>query len=86
MMTKDSRLVTDSELGVGGECNLLNEGDQPLKLTDYMGWLVTPMWADTVQGWSGDAVWYAALRRDPASPESGTIVAFVQSKYLKIQE
>src|SRR5271165_6314691 len=65
MMTMDSHLVTDSELGVGGGGRLVGEGDQPYQLTKYLDWLVTPMWADTVQDWTRDAVWYAGLRRDP---------------------
>lgn len=46
--------------------------------------LVTPKWADMIGNLSGDAKWYAALRRDAPQSEYGKIVGFVQSRYLKI--
>jgi len=86
LLTEDPHLVMDSELGVGGGCRLLDESDKPYVLTPYLGSLFTPMWMDSAQYLSGDAVWYAALRRDSASSESGKIVGFVQSRYLKLKE
>ncbi len=86
LFTQDHHLITDSELGVGGGCRLLDESDKPYVLTPYLGWLFTRMWMDSAQYLSGDAVWYAALRRDSASSESGKIVGFVQSRYLKLKE
>jgi hypothetical protein len=73
LFTRDERVVTDSELGVGGSCSV-----RPDDLVPYLQWFVTPKWADTIQDFSGDAVWFALLQKD------GTIAAFVQSQYLKI--
>jgi hypothetical protein len=83
LFTSDHRFLTDSELGVGGHTRLVDEDGKAFDLAQYMNWLVTPQWADTVQSLSGDATWYAALRRDATSPEYGTIGGFVQSRYLK---
>jgi hypothetical protein len=85
LFTSDRRFITDSELGVGGDCRLVDEGGTPLDLARYMSWLVTPMWADTVGSLSGDAVWYGALRRD-ANPKYGTVTGFFQSRHLKIRQ
>jgi hypothetical protein len=79
IFTKDPRFLTDSELGVGGLCRL----SEPTEVVHYRGWLITPKWADTVRDLSGDAVWYAALRR--TSAEYTQIVGFVQSRYLKLR-
>ncbi|MGH9511528.1 MAG: hypothetical protein ACRD2U_05270 [Terriglobales bacterium] len=86
MFTEDHRLVTDSELGVGGRCRLLDEAGKPDDMSHYLDWLVTTEWADTVGSLSGDATWYAAIRRDAPQSEYGTVVAFVQSRYLKIPQ
>ena len=86
LFTQDHHLITDSELGVGGGRRLLDESDKPYVLTPYLGWLFTPVWMDSAQYLSGDAVWHAALRRDSASSKSGKIVGFVQSRYLKLKE
>jgi len=53
-------------------------------LTHYLDWIVTPQWMDTVGTLSGDAVWYAALKKESANAKSGRIAGFVQSRYLKI--
>jgi hypothetical protein len=84
LFTSDHRFITDSELGVGGGCRLVDEGGKAFDLAQYMNWLVTPRWADTAGSLSGDATWYAALRRDTTSSEYGRVVGFVQSRYLKI--
>jgi len=86
LFTKDHHLITDSELGVGGGCRLLDESGEPYALTPYLGWFFTPVWMDSVRELSGDAVWYAALIKEPSDPESGKIVAFVQSRYLRLKE
>ena len=86
LLTEDPHLVTDSELGVGGGCRLLDGADQPYPLTPYLGWLFTPMWADSAEDLSGDAVWYAALRKESTPLPYGKIVGFVQSGYLKLKE
>jgi hypothetical protein len=86
LLTEDPHLVTDSELGIGGGCRLLDGADQPYPLTPYLGWLFTPMWADSVEDLSGDAVWYAALRKESTLLPYGRIVGFVQSRYLKVKE
>jgi hypothetical protein len=83
IFTDDHRLVTDSELSVGGSCRLVDEAEQPDETSSYMGWAIMPQWADTVRDLSGDAVWYAALRKDTSNPEYGQIVGFLQSRYLK---
>lgn len=84
LFTEDHRFVTDSELGVGGHCNVAPKVGEPLALFSYLDWLVTPKWADTRQASSGDAVWYAALQKESARPRYATITGFVQSRYLKV--
>jgi hypothetical protein len=79
-------MVTDSELGVGGGCRLLDGADQPYPLTPYLGWLFTPMWMDSAQYVSGDAVWYAARRKESTQSVYGKIVGFVQSRYRRLKE
>jgi hypothetical protein len=86
LFTEDRLLVTDSELGVGGGCRLVDEAGKPDDLVQYMGWLVTPKWADTIEHLSGDTVWYAALHRDTSQTKYGKVVGFVQSQYLKIPQ
>ena len=86
LFTEDHRLVTDSELGVGGGCRLVDEAGKPEDVVQYMGWLVTPKWADTIEHLSGDTVWYAALHRDASQSKYGKVVGFVQSQYLKIPQ
>jgi len=83
LFTDDRTFVTNSELSVGGECRLLDEGGTPEDVAQYMGWLVTPKWSDTEDAVSGKTIWYAALRRG-AKTGYGTIVGFVQSRYLKL--
>jgi len=83
LFTQDLHVITDSELGVGGGCRLVDEADNPYELVHYMDWLITPAWADTIADLSGDAIWYAALARDPRTQHYGRIKGFVQSKYLK---
>jgi hypothetical protein len=86
LFTADHRLVTDSELGVGGGCRLLDEAGKPYVFVQYIGWLIRTAWADTIRDFSGDAVWYAALRRDDPQSDNGKVVAFVQSRYLKLPQ
>ncbi len=84
LFTADHHLVTDSELGVGGGCRLVDEAGRPYVGVRYIGWFITPKWADTIRDFSGDAIWYAALRRDAPQSENGTVVAFVRSRYLRL--
>jgi hypothetical protein len=84
LFTSDHRFFTDSELGVGGGARIVDEDGRAFDLTQYMNWLVAPQWA--VRSLSGDATWYAALRRDTTTSEYGTVVGFVQSRYLKVQQ
>ena len=84
LFTADHRLVTDSELGIGGGCRLVDETGKPYVVVQYIGWLITPAWTDTIQNFSSNAIWYAALRRDAPQSENGTVVAFVQSRYLRL--
>jgi hypothetical protein len=86
LFTADHRLVTDSELGVGGGCRLVDEAGKPYFFVPYTGWLITTAWTDTIRDFSGDAIWYAALRRDGPQSENGTVVAFVQSRYLRLPQ
>jgi hypothetical protein len=83
LFTEDHHFRTDSELGVGGWCNIAPKVGEPVALFSYMDWLVTPKWAATFQSLSGDAAWYAALRKDASRPRYARIVGFVQSQYLK---
>jgi hypothetical protein len=80
IFTADRRLLTDSELGVGGSCRL----SEPIEVVQYIDWLITPQWADTVRDLSGAALWYAALHK-ATSPEHAQIMGFVQSRYLKLR-
>lgn len=86
LFTDDHSLVTDGELGVGGSCSLVDEEGKPDEVVRYMDWLVTPKWTDTAGYLSGDAVWYAAIHRDAADPQNGTVVGFVQSRYLRLSK
>ena len=53
----------------------------PSKVTQYMDWIVTPEWIDTVENISGDAKWHAVLEK--IGPNNTRIKGFVQSRYLK---
>lgn len=86
LVTADHRLVTDSELGVGGGCRLVDEAEKPYVTVRYIDWLITPAWTDSIRDFSGDTIWYAALRRDAPQSEYGTVVAFVQSRYLRLPQ
>lgn len=86
LFSADRHLVTDSELGVGGGCRLVDETGKRYLVKRYVGWLITPAWTDTIRDFSGDAIWYAALRRRAPQSETATVVAFMQSRYLKLQE
>ncbi|HWO37424.1 MAG TPA: hypothetical protein VNO32_52270 [Candidatus Acidoferrum sp.] len=82
LFTEDHHFVTDSELGIGGSCNVAPKVGEPVALFPYLDWLVTPKWADTRQDLSGDALWYAALQKDATHPRYDRIAGFVQSRYL----
>ena len=86
LFSDDHRLVTDSELGIGGGCRLVDESGKPYSVIQYNGWLVTPQWSDTMRHLSDDALWYAELRRDIPQSEYGTVVAFVQSRYMRLPQ
>ena len=83
LFTEDHHFVTDSELGIGGSCNVAPKVGDLVALFPYLDWLVTPKWADTRQDLSGDARWYAALRKDATHPRYARITGFVQSRYLR---
>lgn len=83
LFTEDHRFIGDSELGVGGLCNVAPKVGEPVALFSYMNWLVTPKWADTNQDLSGDAVWYATLQKDATRLRYARITGFVQSRYLR---
>jgi hypothetical protein len=86
LFTDDRLLVTDSELDVGGPCRLVKHSGETDEIVHYMDWLIAPEWKDTVRDLSGDAVWYAALRKEFQQPQYGEIVGFVQSRYLKLRQ
>jgi len=84
IFTDDPRIVVDSELAVGGSCRILQEHGEPDPLVHYLAWIIDPRWGDTMHDRSGNALWHAALQRDPQHPnQDANIVGFVQSKYLK---
>jgi hypothetical protein len=83
LFTDDPDLIMDSELSVGGSCRLVEQDGTSIETVHYMGWLITPEWTDMARRVSDDAYWFVALRRDAAHTEYGTIVGFVQSRYLK---
>ena len=82
LFTSDPGLIMDGELSVGRTCSLVEPAVTPNKLFHYMNWLITPAWVSTARNVSGEARWYAALRRNAANSVYGTIVSFVQSRYL----
>jgi hypothetical protein len=84
LFTDDPHLIMDSELSVGGQCRLVEQDGKPVKMLDYMDWLITDAWTDQATNFSGEDYWYAAMRRDAKRPEYGIIVGFVQSRYLKL--
>ena len=84
LFTDDPDLIMDSELSVGGSCRLVEQDGKPIEVVQYMGWLITPGWTDMAREVSADAYWFAALRRDASHTEYGTIIGFVQSRYLKV--
>lgn len=84
IFTDDPRVITDSELSVGGGCTLVDETEKPFPVSEYIKWLITPYWADTIGDLSGEATWYAAIHRDTPQAKGGTVVAFVQSRYLRL--
>jgi hypothetical protein len=84
LFTDDPDLIMDSELSVGGSCRLVEQDGKPIETFHYIEWLITPEWTDMAKDVSGDAYWFAALHRDAAHREYGTIAGFVQSRYLKL--
>ena len=84
LFTDDPALIMDSELSVGGSCRLVEQDEKPIETFHYIEWLITPEWTDMAKDVSGDAYWFAALHRDAAHREYGTIAGFVQSRYLKL--
>ena len=84
LFTDDPALIMDSELSVGGSCRLVEQDGKPIETFHYIEWLITPEWTGMAKDVSGDAYWFAALHRDAAHREYGTIAGFVQSRYLKL--
>lgn len=84
IFTKDTHFLTDSELSVGGLCLLVDESGRTRPTMRYMDWLISPMWKDTNSKLSGDAIWYALLRRSSNS-DYAHIVGFVQSRYINLK-
>ena len=86
IFTDDPKLLTDSELGVGGSCTLVDEDGKPFPVAEYIKWIITPYWADTVQDLSGGATWFAAIHRNTPQDKRGTVVGFVQSRYVRLPQ
>jgi hypothetical protein len=84
LFTDDHHFVTDSELGIGGSCNVAPKTGEPVALFPYLDGLVAPKWSDAKRDMSGNAVWYAVLHRDTLFPRRATITGFVQSRFLEI--
>jgi hypothetical protein len=85
LFTSDHHFVTESELGVGGLCNIAPKIGEPVILSAFLDWMITRKWADASPDLSGDAVWYAALQKYSPKPRYARIVGFVQSRYLKAE-
>ena len=83
IFTDDVGLVMDSELGVGGSCRLVQQSGERWKVVRYLDWLIIPAWWDTALGLSGVAYWHALFGLEAEKAAYGTIVGFVQSRYLK---
>ena len=83
IFTDDVRLIMDSELSVGGLCSLVRQSGERWELAQYLNWVITPAWRDTVERLSGDAYWHAVFRPEAATAEYGAILGFVQSRYLR---
>jgi len=83
LFTEDHHFVTDSELGIGGQCNVAPRVGGPVVLFPYLDWLLARRWADTKHELTGDALWYAALQKDAAHPRYARIAGFIQSRYLR---
>jgi hypothetical protein len=85
LFTDDHRIVTDTQLSVGNSCRLVQDSGARDATVNYLKWVIDPRWKGTATSFSGDAVWYAALQKQPFSDTFGSIVGFVQSAYLTVK-
>jgi hypothetical protein len=85
LFTEDHRIVTDTQLTVGNTCRVAQDSGAPDPTVSYLKWIIDPRWKGTAAGFSGNAVWYAAIHKDPLDPTYGSVVGFVQSAYLQIK-
>jgi hypothetical protein len=85
LFTEDRRLVTDTQLEVGNSCRLVQESGAPDSTVNYLKWIIDPRWKGTDASLSGNAVWYAAIQKQPFGNTYGSIVGFVQSAYLPVK-
>jgi len=86
IFTDDRRLVTDSELGVGGSCRLVDQAEQPYKIVNYLDWAITPQWR--IRSEICRATQFGTPRCVKETPNSkhGKIIGFVQSRYLNLMQ
>lgn len=81
LFTNDPRVVTDTQLSVGGSCRVVQPSGAPDPTVAYLKWVIDPKWKGMDHEMTGDAVWYAALQKN-FDPAYGNIVGLVQSRYI----
>ncbi|HTW47713.1 MAG TPA: hypothetical protein VMD92_07185 [Acidobacteriaceae bacterium] len=85
LFTEDHRIVTDTQLAVGNACRLVQDSGTPDATVSYLKWIIDPRWKGPATNFTGNAVWYAAIHKDPLDHTFGDIVGFVQSAYLPLK-
>jgi hypothetical protein len=85
LFTEDHRIITDTQLSVGNSCRLVQDSGARDATVNYLKWLIDPRWKGTAPSFTGNAVWYAAIQKQPFTDTYGSIVGFVQSAYLPIK-
>ncbi|HTV15154.1 MAG TPA: hypothetical protein VME68_10585 [Acidobacteriaceae bacterium] len=85
LFTDDRRLVTDTQLAVGNSCHLVQDSGAHDSTVPYLKWIIDPRWKGPATSLTGNAIWYAALQKQPFDDTYGSIVGFVQSAYLPVK-
>jgi hypothetical protein len=85
IFTDDHRIVTDAQLSVGNSCRLVQDSGARDATVNYLKWIIDPRWKGPATTFTGSAVWYAAIQKQPFDDTYGSIVGFVQSAYLPVK-